>query len=83
MQKKNWELANPSSIERPSHIQSEFYVDQPHYTSINQRREDEIRAARQRENLLDHTTDVKETYDKAPGLGFVQSPAVPSKNLLA
>jgi hypothetical protein len=37
VQKKNWELANPSSIERPQHIRSEFHAENPKYTSINQK----------------------------------------------
>lgn len=81
-QKRNWELANPSSIERPAHIRSEFYCDNPHYTSITQRRVEQVKEARRREQLLEDTTDYKETHDKAPSLSFVRSPAVPSKTLL-
>ncbi len=41
-----------------------------------------MKEVRRREQLLEDTTDVKETYDKAPKLAFVYSPAVPSKTLL-
>jgi len=81
-QKRNWEIANPSSIERPKHIRSEFYCDNPHYTSITQRRADQIIEARVRDGLQASTSDVKETFDKSPTLNFLESPAVPSKTLL-
>ena len=81
-QKKNWELANPSSIERPQHIRSEFHIDNPKYTSINQKIDDQIKVARVREGLSVNTSDVKETHDKAPSLGYINSPGVTTKRLL-
>ena len=39
-QKKRWEAANPAAIEMPF-IKSEFLVDKPKFTSINQRKEEE------------------------------------------
>lgn len=82
-QKRNWEIANPGSIERPKPIRSEFYCENPYYTSIKQRADDRIKDARIRDGALAvHTTDYKETYEKTPGLAFVNSPAAPSKILL-
>lgn len=81
-QKRNWEIANPSSIERPKPIRSEFYSDNPKYTSINQRIDDRVKESRIRDGLAEVTSDVKETYEKTPGFNFIYNPLAPSKTLL-
>jgi hypothetical protein len=82
VQKKNWELANPSSIERPQHIRSEFHVENPKYTSINQKIDEKIKVGRLREGLAEDTSDVKETHEKVPSINYINSPTVATKRLL-
>lgn len=49
-QKRKWESANPAAIEMP-YVKSEFLIEQPKYTSINQRKEEERREARKKAGL--------------------------------
>jgi hypothetical protein len=62
-------------------IKSEFLVDNPKYTSINQRKEDEKREIRKKAGLDLEITHVK-TTNKDPTVKYVQSPKVYSKTLL-
>lgn len=64
-----------------SYIKSEFLVDKPKYTSINQRKEEEKRDARKKAGLEETITHVKDT-NKDPSIGFVENPKLYSKTLL-
>jgi len=57
-------------------------VDNPYYTSIIQRREEQVRDARRKDGLTEEPTDVKESHQKVPGLTYNYTPAAPSKTLL-
>jgi len=57
-QKRKWEKANPSAVEM-QYIKSEFLIENPKFTSIKQRKEEEIKEARKKAGLLEHITDVK------------------------
>lgn len=60
---------------------SEFLIDNPKYTSINQRKEEERREARKKAGLDQIISDVKNT-SKDPSIAFKAQPAVGSKTLL-
>lgn len=62
-------------------IKSEFLVDNPKFTSINQRKEEERKEARKKAGLDQIISDVKET-NKDPTLKYIQNPKLYSKTLL-
>lgn len=62
-------------------IKSEFLIENPKYTSINQRKEEEKRNARRKAGLTDTNLDVKNTT-KDPTLQFIDKPVAYSKTLL-
>ncbi len=52
LQKLNWEKSNPASVEM-KFIHSEYLIDNPKYTSINQKKEDEKKEARRKAGLVE------------------------------
>jgi hypothetical protein len=61
-------------------VASEYFVDNPKYTSINQRKDEERRDARKKAGLEQIRSDVK--IAKEPSLSYQAHPAVGSKTLL-
>lgn len=62
-------------------IKSEFLIDKPKFTSINQRKEEEKQEARRKAGLEATITHVKNT-EKDPTIKFVEDPKIYSKTLL-
>ena len=63
------------------YIKSEFLVEKPKYNSIRERKEDEIKVARQRVGLLETINHIKDT-GKDPSLAYKEQPKAISKTLL-
>ncbi len=63
------------------YIKSEYLIDQPKFTSINQKKEDERRDARRKAGLEPIHTEVKD-ITKDPTIKFVENPKTYSKTLL-
>jgi hypothetical protein len=62
-------------------LKSEFLVDNPKYTSINQRKEESLKEARVKAGLDIQPSDVKET-NKDPSLSYITKPTFATKTLL-
>lgn len=63
------------------YIKSEFLVEKPKYNSIRERKEEEIRVARQRVGLMETIKDIKDN-SKDPSLAYREQPKALSKTLL-
>ena len=57
-------------------------MENPKYTNINQKIDEQIKVGRLREGLSENTSDVKETHEKVPSLNYINSPNVTTKRLL-
>lgn len=78
--KKEWDKKHPSSVSRP-YILSEFFVDKPKHTSMQQIKNEIKREARRKANLkpeADFSVDAK----LPPTLKYVETPAAKSKKYL-
>jgi hypothetical protein len=63
------------------YIHSEYLIEKPQYTSINQKKEEDKCNARKKAGLTDTLVDIKVT-SKDPTLNYIQNPTVASKTLL-
>jgi len=77
---KAWERANPPAVEMKQPA-SEFLIDNPKYTSLTQRKDEQVKEARKRLGLAEKESDVKVT-SKDPQMGYVKQPKAKSKTLL-
>ena len=79
-QKRAWEAKNPASIiiNKPK---PEFYVEQPLYTSLKQKREVEKIEARKRIGLSEKHIDIKDSSND-PTTRYVSDPQIISKKQL-
>jgi hypothetical protein len=64
------------------HLQSEFLIDNPKYTSIVQIKADEKKDARRKANLEEAFVDIKNTVGRDPTLRYIAKPNINSKTLL-
>ena len=70
-----------SSVDK-KYIRSEFFNENPRFTSIKQIREHDAIEARKAVNLTNATHDQKDEVG-APSLAFIKKPAISSKSMLA